>query len=121
MSTLPVRCGDINGKSEVMIEVCPCMFCGDRKATGHWEHDGGYLGICHVCAEEDLPCLIADAIVGLSRAAKSNPSVTQVCRSVAAVTNRLWYAVALALARLPHEICEDIRAKEEEIKAEGAK
>ncbi|HQU42548.1 MAG TPA: hypothetical protein PK867_07030 [Pirellulales bacterium] len=73
------------------IDHTQCTLCG-QSAQGTWHGTDGAIAVCHRCAVEALPALIADAVC----LAADDPRLraVQVCRQVEA---SYWRALALRL------------------------
>jgi hypothetical protein len=97
-----------------------CMICGHRPATGQWSGTP-CIQVCHLCAIEQLPALIADAVVGWTHrrdrrwaATTGGPepgmSSAEVMRHV---EHRFWRAYALATDRATRAPKGDVMDAEE--------
>lgn len=64
-----------------------CSACGER-ASAIW-HGAEHLAVCHRCAIEVLPTLIADAI--------SHPTLSSMVHAHDAMIKRFWEATAKRL------------------------
>ena len=68
-----------------------CSVCGEKNALAVWHGMGHNIHVCHYCATEWLPALIADAVV--------LNSDSDAFKASEKVQSRFWRALALRLAK----------------------
>ena len=73
------------------IDHTTCHLCG-QPAQGNWHGSEGAIAVCHTCAVEALPALIADAICLTADDRRSR--AVQISRQIDAT---YWRALALRL------------------------
>lgn len=58
--------GDVVADDQAYEQYKTCFFCGGSRgrASAYWCARERYIGICRECALDDLPRLMADALVG---------------------------------------------------------
>jgi hypothetical protein len=74
-----------------------CEFCGEASAAAYWRTAGGVLPVCRPCAEDALPRLLADAVVG--EAGGGPNAARQLQGALGRAEATYWRAGCLAMAR----------------------